>query len=161
MNSLSNSEDLMDHLLDNLLEVNNLLLDNRLLWSWGSLIFLSENNDFLVNNMNLLDGLLDSLLEYSDNTSSDWSSLDWPCWVSNRNNSSLNSVNLRDILVNNISENSDLSSNNWSLWKWSNNDLFLKNSDGLSNLSDLLSNMGDLLVEYSNNLLGDWGQWNW
>lgn len=153
--------DLVDQFSDNGSEVNNLLLEDWFLVSWGRLVLLLKNNELLSDDGDLLDGLLNGGLENSDDLLLNWGSSWSSSWVSDSNDGSLDNVDLVDVLSDDSLKNNDLSMDGWSLVDWSSSVLSSEDLDGLGDLGDLLSDMGDLSLENLDDLLGDWSPWSW
>lgn len=124
MDGLLDVSDLLSDLLNSLLENDNLLSDDRLLWSWGSWKSSLQLLDVSLDDSNLLNKFGNLLVEDSNNLlfnrrqRSDVLSEDW-FRESNMMNSSVNLGNLLNQFLDSLSKNSDLLLDDWSLWSWS------------------------------------------
>lgn len=147
VNSVSNS-------LDNLSEFHDLLSDdNLLLVNLGDMKDMSQVSDLSSDDSHLMDQLVDSLGNLSDNSSLDNSQVssdNMTCdlLVGNNSDGTFDSVNLSHNLSNNLSQDNNLSSDDNLLW-------FRSFRKFHNQLTDCLSNNSDLVVEFVDSLLED------
>lgn len=168
MDDVSDVDNLLSDLLNNLSKDDNLLGDDWLLILWSGLPLLLKNNDLSLNDSDLLNVLVDVLLQNNNNVVGDlrwslwsvrsawsewsvWSAWsEWSTWSGWLEDDSLdvllNSDNLLVDLSDNLGETEDLLANNWLFSSWSSVVLLLQDSDLVMNNGNLLEKLGDLLL---------------
>lgn len=168
-NSSLYADNLSNYLSDLLLDDDNLLLDDRSLVNWSSLVSSSEDDDlssedsdlFLVD-VNLLDKADDDLLVFDGYWSWSWTwSWETWSWEVDRDNISSDDVSFTDDGSDSLSQNDNLLVDLWLLIDWSIFVLLDEDNQLLSDHSDLGDVLSDSLLEDFDNLNLTGGEWLW